>query len=71
MNNAYARRGLLAASVSLSALLAPVAHAEWGLNMTQGVSILSKEIYGLHMTIFWWCVAIGIVVFGAMIYSLV
>jgi cytochrome c oxidase subunit II len=39
--------------------------------MTQGVSILSKEIYSLHMTIFWWCVAIGIVVFGVMIYSLI
>jgi cytochrome c oxidase subunit 2 len=72
MKNAYARRGLQAAFVSLFALLASVAHADWGgLNMTQGVSILSKEIYGLHMTIFYWCVAIGVVVFGAMIYSLI
>ena len=72
MKNAYARRGLQAAFVSLFALLASVAHADWGgLNMTQGVSILSKEIYGLHMTIFYWCVAIGIVVFGVMIYSLI
>jgi cytochrome c oxidase subunit 2 len=39
--------------------------------MTEGVSILSKEIYGLHMEIFWWCVGIGIVVFGVMIYSLI
>ncbi len=72
MKNAYARRGLKAAFVSLSALLASVAHADWGgLNMTQGVSILSKEIYGLHMTIFYWCIAIGVVVFGVMIYSLI
>jgi len=72
MKNAYARRGYQAAFVSLFALLASVAHADWGgLNMTQGVSILSKEIYGLHMTIFYWCVAIGIVVFGVMIYSLI
>ena len=72
MKNAYARRGIQAAFVSLFALLSSVAHADWGgLNMTQGVSILSKEIYGLHMTIFWWCVAIGIVVFGVMIYSLI
>ena len=55
MKNAYARRGLQAAFVSLFALLASVAHADWGgLNMTEGVSILSKEIYGLHMTIFYW-----------------
>ena len=72
MKNAYARRGLQAAFVSLFTLLASVAHADWGrLNMTEGVSILSKEIYGLHMTIFYWCVAIGIVVFGVMIYSLI
>ena len=72
MKNAYARRGFQAAFVSLFALLSSVAHADWGgLNMTQGVSVLSKEIYGLHMTIFWWCVAIGIVVFGVMIYSLI
>ena len=50
MKNAYARRGLKAAAISLFALLASVAHADWGgLNMTEGVSILSKEIYGLHM----------------------
>jgi len=72
MKNAYARRGLQAAAISLFALLASVAHADWGgLNMTEGVSVLSKEIYGLHMEIFYWCVAIGVVVFGAMIYSLV
>ncbi|HEU4778582.1 MAG TPA: cytochrome c oxidase subunit II [Steroidobacteraceae bacterium] len=72
MKNAYARRGLQAAAISLFALLASVAHADWGgLNMTEGVSILSKEIYGLHMTIYYWCVAIGVVVFGVMIYSLI
>jgi cytochrome c oxidase subunit 2 len=71
MKNALARRGFAGATAALFAVMAPVAHAEWKLNMTEGVSILSKEIYGLHMTIFWWCVAIGIVVFGAMIYSLV
>jgi cytochrome c oxidase subunit 2 len=72
MKNAKARRGLQAAITSLFALVASAAHAEWGgLNMTEGVSILSRKIYGLHMTIFWWCVAIGIAVFGVMIYSLV
>ena len=29
------------------------------------------NIHGLHMLIFWVCVAIGVVVFGVMIYSLV
>jgi cytochrome c oxidase subunit 2 len=72
MKNAYARRGIKAAVISLFALLASVAHADWGgLNMTEGVSILSKEIYGLHMKIFYYCIAIGVVVFGVMIYSLI
>jgi cytochrome c oxidase subunit II len=71
MKNAYARRGLQAAAVSLFALLATVANADWGgLNMPEGVTILSKKIHSLHMLILWICVALAVVVFGAMIYSL-
>src|SRR5580704_2056931 len=44
----------------------------WGeLNMTQGVTAMSRSIYDLHMEIFWVCVAIGVVVFGVMIYSII
>jgi len=64
------------ALVSLAALAAliPTAHADsgWGLlNMTQGVTAISREIYKLHMLIFYVCVIIGVIVFGVMIYSLV
>jgi len=55
------------------AALSPAAHAESGwhlLNMTQGVTDISRRIYGLHMLIFWVCVVIGVVVFGVMIYSM-
>jgi cytochrome c oxidase subunit 2 len=41
------------------------------LNMTQGVTEISRNIYGLHMKIFWICVVIAIIVFGAMIYSII
>jgi cytochrome c oxidase subunit 2 len=71
MKNRQARRGLQAAAVSLFAVLASVAHADWALNMPEGVTILSKKIYGLHMLILWICVAIAVVVFGVMIYSIV
>jgi cytochrome c oxidase subunit 2 len=71
MKNIHARRGLQAAAVTLSALMAGVAHADWGLNMTQGVTILSKKIYSLHMLILWICVILAVVVFSVMIYSLV
>jgi len=45
--------------------------AEYGLNMTKGVSTISGDIYSLHMMVFWVCVAIGVVVFGAMLYSII
>ena len=41
------------------------------LNMPVGVTSVSRDVYGLHMQIFWWCVAIGVVVFGAMIVSMI
>jgi len=72
MKNRHARRVLQGAAASLFATLASVAHAGWdGLNMPEGVTVLSKKIYGLHMLILWICVAIGVVVFGAMIYSII
>ncbi|MGB5323966.1 MAG: cytochrome c oxidase subunit II [Pseudomonadales bacterium] len=43
----------------------------WGLNMTEGVTAVSREIYSLHMLIFWICVAIGVVVFGVMFWSMI
>ena len=47
------------------------ASAEWNdLNMTQGATEISKEVYDLHMLIFWICVVIGILVFSVMFYSM-
>jgi cytochrome c oxidase subunit 2 len=54
----------------LGLMMASTASADWGLNMPKGVTDLSKETYDLHMMVFWWCVAIGVVVFGVMIISL-
>ncbi len=45
-------------------------YADDSINLTEGISPLSHDIYNLHMTIFWVCVAIGVVVFGVMIYSI-
>jgi cytochrome c oxidase subunit 2 len=41
------------------------------LNMTRGVTEISRKIYDLHMEIFWVCVVIGVIVFGAMIWSII
>ena len=58
---------------TMSALLifsAPM-KADWfALNMTRGVTDISNEVFELHMLIFWICVAIGVVVFGVMFYSM-
>ena len=51
-------------------LLTLPALADWALNMPEGVTDLSAETYRLHMMVFWWCVAIAVVTFGAMIYAL-
>ncbi len=43
---------------------------EQPLNMTQGVTQISGEVYELHMLIFYICCAIALLVFGAMFYSI-
>ena len=42
----------------------------WQVNMPVGVTETSRSIYDLHMLIFWVCVAIGVVVFGVMFWSI-
>jgi cytochrome c oxidase subunit 2 len=61
------------AAVTFLAGAAPArADSGWGLlNMTPGVTEISRKIYDLHMTIFWICVVIAVIVFGAMIWSIV
>jgi cytochrome c oxidase subunit II len=46
------------------------AQAEYALNLPTGVTQISREVYDLHMTVIWICVGIGVVVFGAMFYSI-
>ena len=56
---------------ALALLATGSAFADLAINMPKGVTELSVETYEIHMIIFWWCVAIAIVVFGVMIYSLI
>jgi cytochrome c oxidase subunit 2 len=62
-----------AAIAALACGVLPAAHAESGwaqLNMPQGVTAMSRQIYGLHMLMFWMCCAVALVVFGFMAYSI-
>jgi cytochrome c oxidase subunit 2 len=64
--------GVLAAcgiAASAGAQMSP--NTSNGYNLPVGVTEISRNIYDLHMEAFWICVLIAIVVFGAMIYSLV
>ena len=67
-------RNLIFSSKSYAVLLtlfSVATSADWNaLNMTQGVTDISKEVYELHMLIFWICVVIGVLVFGVMFYSM-
>ncbi|MCZ4338332.1 cytochrome c oxidase subunit II [Shewanella colwelliana] len=58
---------------SLLALLftPPILATDMPLNMTQGVTEISGKVFSLHMTILYICCAIGVVVFGVMIYSII
>ncbi|MEO6968059.1 MAG: cytochrome c oxidase subunit II [Rhodanobacteraceae bacterium] len=60
--------GIAAWLMSAAAMANPV---PWQLNLEPGVTSESRSIYGLHMAVLWVCVAIGIVVFGAMIIAMV
>ena len=68
-NKFYKRFSVIAASLVSIVSMSSV-RAEYELNMTQGVTPISQDLYGLHMLVFWICVAIGVVVFGAMAWSI-
>ncbi|HXV40970.1 MAG TPA: cytochrome c oxidase subunit II [Steroidobacteraceae bacterium] len=69
-----AKRMLMRSAVAgvLAAVAALPARADWDLlNMPQGVSELSREIYDMHMIMLWICTVIAVFTFGAMIYAMV
>ncbi len=45
--------------------------ADFKLNMTEGVTSISKEVYDLHMLALWMVTSIGVLVFGLMIWSMI
>ena len=53
-----------------SMLAMPAAQAEYKLNMTEGVTPISQQLYGLHMLVFGICVVIGVLVFVVMAWSI-
>ena len=58
-------------SGTLAWLAGSPAWADYKLNMPEGVTTTSHEIYDLHMLVFWVCTVIAIGVYGAMVYAIV
>lgn len=65
------RVGVFAVSALLLCFTSFSALAEWGLNVPKGVTKVSHQVHDLHMTIFYICVVIAVIVFGVMLYSIV
>jgi len=60
----------LFAGLTLIALGLGTAQADYTLNLMEGVTSISRDVYDLHMLVLWVCVFIGIGVFGTMFYSI-
>jgi cytochrome c oxidase subunit 2 len=58
------------AGLAIASAVAGPARAAYEMNLVRGVTATSHEAFRLHMISLWVCVAIGVVVFGAMFYSL-
>ncbi|MCU4674436.1 cytochrome c oxidase subunit II [Catenovulum sp. 2E275] len=54
-----------------SEVFANEAFVRSNINLRTGVTDISQQVYDLHMTIFYICVVIGIIVFGAMFYAII
>ncbi|WP_354668293.1 cytochrome c oxidase subunit II [Colwellia sp. E2M01] len=55
----------------LVSLYTNIAFAESQLNLTKGVTAVSRDVYDLHMLVLYICTGIGVLVFGAMFWSII
>jgi cytochrome c oxidase subunit 2 len=58
------------AGIFIPMLFMSAANAEYKLNLTEGVTPISQDLYSLHMLVFWICVVIAALVFGIMAWSI-
>ena len=65
------QRWLFGSGLFWGSLISSSAWADSKLNLTQGVTAISREVYDLHMFALYICTVIGVIVFGAMFWSMV
>ncbi|TAN05920.1 MAG: cytochrome c oxidase subunit II [Rhodanobacteraceae bacterium] len=75
MSSSNCKRRIVGALAALGALLVSVAASAnpvpWQMNLPYGVTRVSHQIWDLHMAALWVCVALGILVFGAMFIAII
>ena len=64
-------QGLAVLSGLFVLVMSFTASADWQLNLTEGVTEISREVFGMHMMVLWICFWIGVLVFGAMTISII
>jgi len=70
MSVAKLEKTVLAFLAAIAAGVPALARADYQLNLTDGATSISKEVYDLHMLALWMVTAIGALVFGLMIWSI-
>ena len=65
------RAAIRVASFISLMLVSMQSFAEYQLDLRPGVTSFSQGAYGIHTLVMWICVVIGIIVFGAMLYSII
>lgn len=70
MNSTLSKLNLSFLGLCLSSR-SPTAYAEWTLNMTPGVTEISREVYDLHMLILAISSVIGLIVAAILVYSFI
>ncbi|TYK66701.1 cytochrome c oxidase subunit II [Colwellia echini] len=55
----------------LVSLFTNISWADSQLNLTQGVTAISRDVYDLHMYVLYICTVIGVIVFGIMFWSII
>jgi cytochrome c oxidase subunit 2 len=75
MSSSNSKRRIVGTGIALGALLVSMAAAAnpvpWQMNLPQGVTKVSHQIWDLHMAALWVCVGLAIVVYGAMFIAIV
>ena len=65
------QRWLMGVWLFFISLFSSSAWSDSQLNLTKGVTAVSREVYDLHMFSLYICTAIGVIVFGAMFWSMI